>query len=96
MSEYLDEIENQYELAETAAYFDISPTVNLVDPPKEKEGYLDTIGRASVKGVVKGMTETPNNLATIIGLPVDMVTAGLNKLGLDIQKPFMGLSLIHI
>lgn len=90
MSEYLDEIENQYELAETAAYFDISPTVNLVDPPKEKESYLDTIGRASVKGVVKGMTETPNNLATIIGLPVDIVTAGLNKLGLDIQKPFMG------
>ena len=91
MSEYnLDEVENQYELAETASYFDISPTVNLVDPPQEKEGYLDTIGRASVKGAVKGMTETPYNLATIVGAPFDIVAAGLNKLGFDIQNPVMG------
>lgn len=90
MADYLDQVENDYEIAEAQSYFNIAPKVDLIDPPKEKEGYLDTIGRAGVKGVVKGMTETPNNLATIIGAPVDIVTAGLNKLGLDIQKPFMG------
>ena len=35
------------------------------------------------------MIEAPNNLATIVGLPVDIMTAGLNKLGLDIRYPIM-------
>lgn len=86
MADYLDQVENDYETAEAQSYFNIG----MVSKPEKKEGYLDTIGRAGVKGVVKGMTETPNNLATIIGAPVDMVTAGLNKLGFDIQNPVMG------
>tara|TARA_B100000989_G_scaffold94990_1_gene69062 strand:+ start:4345 stop:7164 length:2820 start_codon:yes stop_codon:yes gene_type:complete len=94
MTSYLDQIENDYEAAETAAFFNIG----VVNKPKEKvEPVVDdketipgTMGRATVKGAVKGMTELPMNLATIIGAPVDIVTAGLNKIGFDIQNPVMG------
>jgi len=94
MTSYLDQIENDYEAAETAAFFNIG----VVNKPKEKvepvvnetESIPGTIGRATVKGAVKGMTEAPMNLATIVGAPVDIVTAGLNKIGFDIQNPVMG------
>ena len=55
----------------------------------ENESIPGTIGRAVVKGAVKGMTEAPMNLATIVGAPVDIVTAGLTKLAF-IQNPVMG------
>ena len=94
MTSYLDQIENDYETAETAAFFNIG----VVNKPEEKvkpvvnetESIPGTIGRATVKGAVKGMTEAPMNLATIVGAPVDIVTAGLNKIGFDIQNPVMG------
>ena len=94
MTSFLDQIENDYETAETAAFFNIG----VVNKPKEKvepvvnetESIPGTIGRATVKGAVKGMTEAPMNLATIVGAPVDIVTAGLNKIGFDIQNPVMG------
>jgi len=94
MTSYLDQIENDYEAADTAAFFNIG----VVNKPKEKvkpvvnetESIPGTIGRATVKGAVKGMTEAPMNLATIVGAPVDIVTAGLNKIGFDIQNPVMG------
>lgn len=94
MTSYLDQIENDYEAAETAAFFNIG----VVNKPKEKvepvvnetESIPGTIGRATVKGAVKGMTEAPMNLATIVGAPVDIVTAGLNKIGFDIKNPVMG------
>ena len=94
MTSYLDQIENDYEAADTAAFFNIG----VVNKPKEKvEPVVDdketipgTMGRATVKGAVKGMTELPMNLATIVGAPVDIVTAGLNKIGFDIQNPVMG------
>ena len=95
MTSYLDEQLNEYENAEVASFFNLSPKVQLVDPPKEKETIPETIGRASVKGVVQGMIEAPNNLATIVGLPVDIMTAGLNKLGLNIQYPLMGSEMLQ-
>lgn len=95
MTSYLDEQLNEYENAEVASFFNLSPKVQLVDPPEKKETIPETIGRASVKGVVKGMIEAPNNLATIVGLPVDIMTAGLNKLGLDIQYPIMGSQMLQ-
>tara|TARA_B100000424_G_scaffold258779_1_gene241001 strand:+ start:3536 stop:5608 length:2073 start_codon:yes stop_codon:yes gene_type:complete len=95
MTSYLDEQLNEYENAEVASFFNLSPKVQLVDPPEKKETISETIGRASVKGVVKGMIEAPNNLATIVGLPVDIMTAGLNKLGLDIQYPIMGSQMLQ-
>jgi len=94
MTSYLDQIENDYEAAETAAFFNIG----VVNKPGEKkepvvnetESIPGTMGRAVVKGAVKGMTEAPMNLASIVGAPVDIVTAGLNKIGFDIQNPVMG------
>lgn len=94
MTSYLDQIENDYEAADTAAFFNIG----VVNKPEEKkepvvnetESIPGTIRRATVKGAVKGMTEAPINLATIVGAPVDIVTAGLNKIGFDIQNPVMG------
>lgn len=94
MTSYLDQIENDYEAAETAAFFNIG----VVNKPEEKkepvvnetESIPGTMGRAVVKGAVKGMTEAPMNLASIVGAPVDIVTAGLNKIGFDIQNPVMG------
>ena len=37
MTSYLDEQLNEYENAEVASFFNLSPKVQLVDPPKEKE-----------------------------------------------------------
>ena len=58
MTSYLDQVENDYEAAETAAFFNIG----VVNKPKEKvEPVVDdketipgTMGRATVKGAVKG------------------------------------------
>jgi len=94
MTSYLDQIENDYEAAETAAFFNIG----VVNKPKEKvepvvddkESIVGTVARAVPIGIGKGMVEIPKNLAAIAGLPVDMMTAGLNKIGFDIKNPVMG------
>ena len=71
MTSYLDQIENDYEAADTAAFFNIG----VVNKPKEKvepvdndkESMIGTIGRAVPIGIGKSMVEIPKNLATIAG-----------------------------
>ena len=97
MTSYLDEQLNEYENAEVASFFNFG-AVKKKEPTEtkeeakdqDKETYLDTISRAVPVGFAKGATELPKNLATIAGLPVDIATALLNKLGMNIEKPFMG------
>jgi len=94
MTSYLDQIENDYEAADTAAFFNIG----VVNKPEEKvkpvvddkESIVGTVARAVPIGVGKGIVEIPKNLATVAGLPVDLMTAGLNKIGFDIKNPVMG------
>ena len=86
----LDEVLDKYDAASAESYFDISPKIDLVDPPKQKETMLDTAGRAGLVGTAKMMEETPKNLARAIALPVEIATAGLNKIGFDIKNPVMG------
>ena len=99
MSEYLDEIENQYELAETEKYFNVgvvnksqvNPNEN---PDQEKEGVGGTILRSGAVGTVKMMQEVPENLARIVGLGVDGTAALLNKVGFNIQDPVFGSKML--
>ncbi len=99
MSEYLDEIENQYELAETAKYFNVgvvnksqvNPNEN---PDQEKEGVGGTILRSGAVGTVKMMQEVPENLARIVGLGVDGTAALLNRIGFNIQDPVFGSKML--
>ena len=102
----LDEVLDKYDASSAASYFNIGvvnkaqaqPVVqkdaqveqDIVKPKEEKESMLDTAGRAALVGTAKMMEETPKNLARAIALPVEIATAGLNKIGFDIKNPVMG------
>ena len=102
----LDEVLDKYDASSAASYFNIGvvnkaqaqPVVqkdaqveqDIVEPKEEKESMLDTAGRAALVGTTKMMEETPKNLARAIALPVEIATAGLNKIGFDIKNPVMG------
>ncbi len=102
----LDEVLDKYDASSAASYFNIGvvnkaqaqPVVqkdaqveqDIVEPQEQKESMLGTAGRAGLVGTAKMMEEVPKNLARFLALPVEIATAGLNKIGFDIKNPVMG------